>query len=538
MASRFVSLWFRQLTTDYFSLRRPALRPIPFVLAAPDHGRMIISAANLLAQDQGVTKGMAVADARALIPSLEVLDDPPGLAGKLLHSLALWCIRYTPVCGIDAPSGIDASSGIDAPSGLVLDVSGCSHLWGGEPEYLEGILTRLGLNGYAVRAAMADTIGAAWGIARYGGVACYGGVARFGDMDRSGGMDRSGRPVAPIIESGAQTTALLPHPPTALRLDAAILDRLQRLGLYRIGDIAGMPRSALRRRFGPALLLRLDQAFGREPEVIEPVQPVAAYQERLPCLEPIQTAGGIEIALTRLLEMLCGRLQREGKGLRTAIFTGYRVDGKLVQIDIGTNRATHHIQHLFKLFEQKIPTIEPDPGIELFVLEARIVEDVTPKQELLWHGACGLEDTRLSELLDRVANKVGAQAIHRYIPSEHHWPERSLEPVASLDQKPASGWPVNRPRPIHLLPSPHPIEVAAPIPDYPPMHFRYKGKLHTVIKSDGPERIEQEWWIENARHRDYYAVEDEEGARYWLFRSGHYGEENQPARWFLHGFFA
>jgi protein ImuB len=85
---------------------------------------------------------------------------------------------------------------------------------------------------------------------------------------------------------------------------------------------------------------------------------------------------------------------------------------------------------------------------------------------------------------------------------------------------------------------PYPIEVAAPIPDYPPMHFRYKGKLHKIIRSDGPERIEQEWWIENARHRDYYAVEDEEGARYWLFRSGHYGEEIQPARWFLHGFFA
>lgn len=480
---------------------------------------MVVSAANILAEEQGVTRGMAVADARALIPSLEVLDDKPALAGKLLKSLALWCIRYTPV------------SAIDPPDGLILDVTGCARLWGGEKEYLKDILSRLRTNGYTVRAAMADTIGAARAVARYWEIARDGDVARYGDIASPGWQ-------MPIIESGAQTTALLPLPPTALRLDPAILDRLQRLGLYRIGDIAGMPRSALRRRFGPELLLQLDQAFGRVTEVIESVQPVAGYQERLPCLEPIQTAGGIEIALTRLLEMLCGRMQREGKGLRSAIFKGYRIDGRQIQIEIGTNRPTHHISHLFKLFEQKIPSLEPGPGIELFTLEAPKVEDASPVQEILWHGACGLEDTRLSELLDRIANKVGSGAIRRYLPSEHHWPERSLAPAATLDQKPSGSWPTNRLRPICLLPIPHPIEVAAPIPDYPPMHFRYKGKLHKIVKSDGPERIEEEWWIDNARHRDYYSVEDEDGARYWLFRSGHYGDENQPARWWVHGFFA
>ena len=91
-------------------------------------------------------------------------------------------------------------------------------------------------------------------------------------------------------------------------------------------------------------------------------------------------------------------------------------------------------------------------------------------------------------------------------------------------------------RPLQLLAIPEKIEVTAPIPDYPPMLFRHKGKLHTIIKADGPERMEQEWWIAGGRHRDYYYVEDEEGKRYWLFRSGHY--ETDKHRWFIHGFFA
>jgi len=500
MARRFLVLWFRHLTTDWFLLHRPALQETPFVLAAPDHGRMIIRAANVIAQAQGINNGMAVADAKVLVPLVEVLDDKPELPAQLLKALALWCIRYTPIAAVDLPDG------------LILDITGCAHLWGGERPYFKDIVTRLRSSGYDVRGAMADTIGAAWAI------------ARFGRM-------------TPIIERDGQVVALYPLPPAALRLEPANLDRLKKLGLYRIGDIAGMPRSALRRRFGKELLLRLDQAFGQEAEAIESVQPIEPFQERLPCLEPIRNAGGIEIALTRLLETLCDRLQKEGKGLRTAIFKGYRVDGGLVQIAIGTNRATHNVPHLFKLLQEKINTLEPDLGIELFVLEAPKVEDLSPLQEALWGGACGLEDVGLGELLDRIANKMGAGVIRRYLPDEHHWPERSTKPAGSLLEKAMTAWPDDRPRPIHLLTKPEPIEVTAPIPDYPPMLFRYKNKLHTIKRADGPERIEQEWWIEGAKHRDYYAVEDEEGARYWLFRSGHYAGIH-TSQWFIHGFFA
>lgn len=500
MSKRFVSIWFRHLRTDWFTRRRPELKDIPFILASPDHGRMVITATNILAESQGIYTGMVVADARAILSSLQVLDDQPELSKKLLTGIAEWCIRYTPTVAIDEPDG------------LILDVTGCSHLWGDEKKYITEIYRRVKEFDYDIRIAMADTIGAAWAIARFG----------------KGSV---------IIEPGGQKTALLALPAAALRIGSSIAERLEKLGLRQVHHFINIPGPSLHRRFGPQILQRLRQALGHEEEWIMPVDPIEPYQERLPCLEPIVTATGIEIALQQLIDTLCHRLQREQKGLRIATFKAYRIDGKIEKIEIGTNRPTCNTKHLFKLFQIKIESIEPALGIELFTLNASKVEDLSTVQEKLWESSGGLDDIDLSELLDRIAGKVGANHIHRYIPDEHYWPERSFKLAPSIHEKLQIPWKIDRPRPLQILFNPQPIEVTAPIPDYPPMNFRYKGKLHKIIKADGPERIEQEWWLQQGQHRDYYSVEDEEGKRYWLFRSGHY-DAARSFQWFIHGFFA
>ncbi|WP_205511000.1 Y-family DNA polymerase [Longitalea arenae] len=500
MKKRFVALWFHHLETDWFIVRQPALQTVPFVLAVKDHGRLVITAASNPAEEQGIKKGMVVADARMLLPSLEVLDHIPGLYEKLLGKLAEWCIRFSPYVAIDAPDG------------LIFDASGCAHLWGGDIDYLSTIIKRLHGRGYQLRVGMADTIGAAWAIARYG---------------------RS----SPVIEPDMQSTALLPLPPASLRIEQELVERFYKLGLHQIQDFISMPRSSLRRRFGQAFLQRLHQALGMEPEYMQPVQPVELYQERLPCLEPIVTRSGIEIALQQLLEKLCKRLEQEEKGIRTLRLHCHRVDDAIITISIGTNFPSRHGEHLFKLFENKLPTIEPALGIELFVLEAVKVENHVPIQEKLWEKRNGLQDTRLAELLDRFTDRFGANCFHRYLPDAHYWPERSIRLSTSLQEPPTNNWRMDLPRPIHVLAHPQPIQVTAPIPDYPPMLFRYKGRLHKIVKADGPERIEQEWWLTAGEHRDYYCVEDEAGQRFWLFRSGHYDAEKMVG-WFLHGFFA
>src|SRR5688572_593443 len=192
MAKRFVSIWFRYLTTDWFTLRQPQLANKAFVLRSLSHGRRIITAANALAESEGIYTGMALADARVIIPSLEDLDDNPGLPDKLLKRIAEWCIRFSPYVAIDPPDG------------LILDVTGCSHLWGGDQLYLEEIIKRFKVHGYHTRVAIADTAGLAWAVARFGKKAF-------------------------VIETGRNEEALVSLPPEALRLDADTVQQLHKL---------------------------------------------------------------------------------------------------------------------------------------------------------------------------------------------------------------------------------------------------------------------------------------------------------------------
>ena len=230
-------------------------------------------------------------------------------------------------------------------------------------------------------------------------------------------------------------------------------------------------------------------------------------------------------------------MQTEGKGLRSGVLSCYRIDGKVLQVDIGTSVASHSISHLFKLFQLKIDQIKPALGIELFVLEAPKVDELEIPQEEIWKSKPALDNQRVIRLLDRVAGKMGLQSIHRYLPAKRYWPESTAIKAVSVTEKPKRPWRVNLPRPTELLKTPAPIEVMAIIPDHPPKFFIYQGIRHIIAKADGPERIEREWWLDKGEHRDYYQVEDEQGGRYWLFRSGHYGGE-QEYKWFIHGFFA
>lgn len=502
MGKRFVSIWFPYLATDWHTRKQPLLKDKAFVLKATVRNRVIITAANPLARAQGIRTSMVLADAKALYPSLHVLDDKPTLAKQLADRIAEWCIRFTPVASADYPNGV------------LLDASGCTHLWGGEEAYLKDITGRLSQRGYTVRASIADTIGCAWAMTRYGRET--------------------------VVGKGIQSQALLPLPVNALRLNPETITVLQKLGLRQIKDVISIPHVSLRRRFGDELPKRLRQALGEEEEEEEnivPVHPAESYGERLPCIEPIKTREGIEIALHRLLTALCSRLCKEGKGLRTAFFRAYRMDGGTSGIEISTSQPLQNAERIFHLFSIKLSIIEPKEGIELFLLEATRVEDAIVKQEGLWQTGSGSLDAEVFHLMDRFANKLGHQGVQRFLPTEHYWPERSFVKASSLNEQPATEWKLDRPRPLHLLSPPEIIEVTAPVPDYPPLNFRHKNDLHKIVKADGPERIEQEWWIQDGEHRDYYAVEDEEGKRYWLFRSGHYNETTKP-KWYLHGYFA
>ena len=455
----------------------------------------------------GLSTGMTLADARALLPDLTVADADPGADAKALAALTDWCGRYSPWCAPDGPDGIR------------LDITGCAHLFGGEAAMLGDMVNRLRAFGIAARGAVADTPAAAWGWARYR------------------------RKSAPPILGGGETAPLLPLPVAALRLEMTSLDTLRVLGLNTIATVIDLPRGPLTQRLGEAVLGRLDRMFGRAAEPISPRAIAEPWASRLIFAEPIGRREDIDAATERLTAHLCRALSLKGQGARRLILHFYRVDGAVQHIAIGTSRPTHTQAHILRLFAERLDQVEPGFGIEAIVLEATEAEPLTVMQGALT-AAGEIDATDLAGLIDRLQNRLGPGRVVQLVPVESHVPERAevrekAAPARSLKRlKPPSGFSLKAARPLSLLPIPEPIEAIAPVPDDPPLSFRWRRITHRVAFADGPERIEPEWWRhqDSAKPRDYYRVEGTDGRRFWLYREGLYGAA-EPPRWFLHGFF-
>jgi protein ImuB len=480
----------------------------PFVLATMAGGRRIVTAVSAIAAAEGISPGMGLADARALDPALGLEEADFVADAAALAKLATWCDRFSPWT---TPCGAD---------GIFLDVTGCAHLFGGEAGLAAQAVARLARQGIEARAAIADTLGAAWALSRFGG-------ARFGGS------------AAITVPPGAARQALSDLPIEALRLEPEIAALLMRLGLTRIGELYPIPRAALAARCGEGVALRLDQALGLAAEPLSPLPPRPLRWSRRSFAEPIATPEAIAVAVRELLQHLARRLGEDGVGARQLALTLYRTDGRIERVAIGTAFPSRDTRHLWRLFEEKLPQIDPGLGIEDMVLTATSAEPLAAAQLDLDGGDDRSGNADLAALIDRLANRFGTRALARPVLRESHVPERAVRFVAPLaEAQAAATWNPHQPRPIRLLPRPEPIEAMAPIPDDPPLLFRWRQRAHRVRAADGPERIAAEWWRrrEVEEPRDYYRVEDEDGGRFWLYRAGLYRPELAP-RWFLHGFF-
>jgi protein ImuB len=501
MTRRYISIWFRHLVTDWITRQQPDLARKPFVFCRAERGRFVITAASPAAEQGGVLRDMELADAMAILPALLKLDHEEGRAEKILELMADWCHRYSPLAGLQGQDG------------LWLDITGGAHLFGGERKMLREIVLRFKGLGYDARGAMADTAGGAWAIARYGRE-------------------------QPIIPPGALKEALARLPPMALRIPPETAVTLQSLGLRRLSELYKIPRASLARRFGPEIVLRLGQALGELEEPLNSRQPAPEYAAKLNFSEGISSPESIGKVLCRLLDDLCRQMDAHQCGLRAGELKFFRLDGKVEALGIGTGSPSRSPKHLFRLFEEKLGTIDPGPGIELFLLSAVKTEPFTPSQSgMNMEAENYFHDANLPELADRLSSRLGEKQVYGLEPRQSHWPERAAKVTGPLAAKATESWPQDRPRPVLLLPRPEPIEVMAPVPDYPPMLFRHRGVLHRIKKAEGPERIEAEWWLRPGELRDYYRLEDEAGNRYWIFRLGHY-RQDEKSKWFLHGYFS
>jgi protein ImuB len=498
--NRYTAVWFPYFKTDVLSRKDTSKKMYPYVLYVRDRGRMVISAINEKAQSLKISKGMLLADARAICSQLNADPDDPPLFQARLNKMAEWFIRYSPIVVADQPDTI------------IINASGCCHLWGGETSYLKHIWQRMNAEQYQVKIAIADSTLAAKAITLHG----------------------HSLSVVPANQTEQVVQSL---PLSALGLSEEIVLKLHEWGFRTIGSITAIPAGILSRRLGPTIKIQLDKMFGAREEFVKPVQETVTWIERLPCLEPISHLAGIQIAIDRLITGLIGQLKRKGLAAQKIILKSYRLDGKIGIVSESFSLPTIDIVHMRKILFLKLEKISPGPGIELFSLEATEVAPYQPVQLSFWQTESeDLKDKKLLQFLDSVTANIGTDCLSRFLPAAHHWPERSFRKATHFNDESKLCWQTSLQRPVYLLKTPALIQVTAPVPDYPPMLFRYKNKLHKIIKADGPERIEQEWWINEGLHRDYYFVEDDAGCRYWLFRSGHYTEDRKE-KWYLHGFF-
>ncbi len=503
---RVVSLYLPRWPTD--RLRRQlgdgAPPPeAPLVLKGSDGRRRVVTAIDVAAHAAGVRIGMPVTKAQALVADLIIRDAEPDADAEGLDALARWALRtYTPIAGTDPFDG------------LVLDITGASHLHGGEDGLLRHMVETLNARGLTAVAAVADSHGAAHAVARH--------------------MRRA----VTIIPPGEGGQVLAGLPVRALRLPLETVAGLYALGFETIGQLSSQPRAPLVHRFGPELGRRLDQAFGRVAEPIDPVHlPDVSMAERI-FAESIGAAETIARYIGKLTAQLCDRLEVRGFGVRQLDLVAWRVDNRIEAVRIGMARPVRDVKRLTRLLCEKIETIDPGFGIERMRLTATEAEPLALRQT----GAIEEAAEDIGGLIDVLANRIGAERIYSVAPVASDVPERSVCRVPPLAPPVADVWPFSWPRPVRLFARAEKIRALSRLPDYPPRGFVWRDRSLTIVAADGPERIFGEWWRRDSEiHavRDYFRVETHDGQRLWIYRTGD-GEDLQTGKheWFLHGVFA
>lgn len=511
----------------------------------------LVSSVNGVAQGHGVHVGQPVRDAHAMCQGLLTQQRSAVGEQRFLETLQRWAGKFSPWV---APEDGDA---------LVVDLTGCAHLFGGERalmQVVEDDCTDLGLT---VLMGLADTRGAAWALARFAGRAA--GATRSGDaIDQEARATRSragkrrhwtkggtaptvraqASDVVRIAAPGQTYTALSSLPIAALRLEPDIAAQLARLGLRRVGDLLGQPRAGLARRFGRGLVLRLDQAMGSAPEPVSPAKTPDHFAVRMTLPDPIGLAEDVMAGIDRLLPRLCKALEGKGKGARRVALHAHRSDHAIETVEVGLARPSFDPHRIRPLLEMKVDDIDAGFGIDMLRLVAVQVEPLY-EENVVGHMQAGTaararqgQVNALDDLVGRLGARVGLEAIQRLHPASSHIPEKSHKIMAATWSEPHEGpWPApSNPRPLLLW---HPEPVHAPARPRLPETFRWRGRDLTRLRALGPERIAPEWWLDDPNWRsgvrDYWVTDTTDGQRLWLFY-GHGG--TMSPGWFCQGSFA
>jgi protein ImuB len=514
---RYLALWLPLLPTDRLHRRQERQKrngatpdEVPLAVLCRQKGTLRIAHADRRAWTLGIRPGMTFADARARIPDIVFAEEDHDADLALRDDIADWCDRYSPLVGIDGETG------------LILDITGCTHLFSGEDALRADITARLRTMGFSIRSAIAGTPDAARAVAQF---------------------SRGG-----VVPPGDEAATVRPLPIAALGVDAAQQLALTRAGLKTIADLADRPRAPLAARFGADLLARIARTLGEVDHPISPRRPIPELIAERRFAEPIARAEDILGTIRLLAGKLTPLLETRGAGGRHFEVIFFRTDGAVRRIAVVSGRPLRDAAVLTKLFAERLDAltdpVDPGFGFDMIRLAVLASEDLLQAQKQF--DGRDKDDEAVAELIDRLSARFGATQVLRFVPQDSHVPERMARAVAALGSVQGAGtWParvIGEPPtyPLRLFNPPQPVKTFDVVPDSPPVRFLWRRMWRDIVASEGPERIAPEWWRRGSEEltRDYFRVEDRDGRRYWLYREGLYGIDPGKRPWFLHGLFA
>jgi protein ImuB len=538
---RHLAVYFPWLPAERLIRTRVAPPDTPFALVEKQKGAMRLIAVSQPAHLTGLGAGLALADARARVPDLLAFDYDRAADDALLERLAEACLRYTPKVMLDPPRG------------LLLDITGCAHLFE-KPSPLQGG----GLGGGDVRIAKSLQAPSPLRL----GIKDTKSHSLSPEGERELATDlhkrlTAGGYTATFAFSASSDAAMALAiysldegqvarlPISALRCEPAVHHALRRAGLNHIGALASRPRTVLASRFGEKVTHQLARLLN---EIDSPIIPRRSRPEIL-CevrfAEPIGHAESVRGAMAELAVEAIRQLGERGEGARAVEVALYRCDGAVSQLGIETAAPTRDVALIMRLFAERIDALrdplDPGFGYDQITLHIRAAEPLNGDQSDFESSATKARE-ELAALLARLATRLGPDCVTRWQMLDSHVPELVCVDTPILQSPPNKpGSDLALTRPLLLLDPPEAVKAIAEVPDGPPYRFRWRGSQHRVVQHEGPERIAMPWWDGRRKEarltRDYYRVEDDNGHRFWLFRHGLYEEKPDPD-WYVHGLFA
>jgi protein ImuB len=499
------SLWlgayFPYLPLEIYS--RADINQAPLAISHTKGAHACVLLCNRPALACGIRPNMTVSAAYALAATLIVRPRNEVAEREALTRLAAWATQFTPVVSLASPNAI------------VVEIGGSLRLFRG----LRNLLTRLkqGIEelGYAVCLGVAPTpLGATL-------------LARAGIED----------PITSMRELRPQLVSL---PVQSLDLDTGTLKKLVNLGLHRIGDCLRMPRDGLARRFGPQLLLDLDRALGKAPDVRLRFVPPPRFTSRIWLPAPADSCEALSFATHRLLLELCGFLGARSGGIEKLALELCHLKGSRTQVIlelVSASRDAAYLHELLKLRLERLALPEPVEAIclqvddivslparnrDLFHAHDLATENRTKAADTAeWLTRQSLSPSEQPQLIERLRARLGGDAVCGICLVPEHRPERSHR-LCTPGEAAAPAGRYGR-RPLWLLLEPLPLKTRQG-------HPWLRGRLRLQA---GPERIESGWWDGQDTARDYFVAANPQGSCFWIFR-----ERGNIPRWFLHGIFA